>query len=362
MSDASTRTMIEAYSDEAPAPLYLSSHFKSSARTIHNSEEVELDIQRDSEEVAVVIQDMTTGARANADGKFTNKSFKPPVFNEEGTITAFDMIKRQPGDTAFVDPVYQANATVRAFSIFRKLNNKVNRAIELMAAQVLQTGELALIDSAGVTLYTLDFQPKATHFPAVSTAWAADGATGDPLTDIANMAAVLRKDGRKRPSKLTFGAVAWQRFMANAKVKTALASIGMQSQVNLAVPSAEAGPQDATFAGYIVVQNYKFEMWLYDGMYVHPQTGVLTPYVADNKVIMTSPGARLDLSFGGIPRLVPPDPRALPFLPSRISGNGFDLSTYAWITPDGQHLKVSAGTRPLTIPVAIDTFGCITAY
>ena len=115
MSDASTRRMIEAYSDEAPAPLYLSSHFKSSERTRHNSEEVELDIQRDSEEVAVVIQDLSTGARQNADGKFTNKSFKPPLFNEEGTITAFDMIKRQPGDTAYVDPVYQANATVRAF-------------------------------------------------------------------------------------------------------------------------------------------------------------------------------------------------------------------------------------------------------
>lgn len=362
MSDASTRRMIEAYTDEAPAPMYLSSFFQTPPQNIHNSEEVELDIQRDSEEVAVVIQDISTGARQNADGKFTNKSFKPPLFNEEGTLTSFDLLKRQPGTTPFEDPTFQATAIRKSFGIFRKLSNKVNRAVEQMASQVLQTGELHLFDSAGVELYTLDFQPKSTHFLTVGTAWAADGLTGDPMSDLAALAAVLRKDGRKRPARLTFGTISWQRFMANAKVKAAIASIGMQTMIKLAEPAAEAGPQDATFAGYIVVQNYRFEMWLYDGSYVHPQTGVLTPYVADNKVIMTSPGARLDLSFGGIPRLVAPDPRVLPYLPPRISGKGFDLSTYSWITPDGQHLKVSAGTRPLAIPTAIDTFGCLAAY
>jgi hypothetical protein len=35
---------------------------------------------------------------------------------------------------------------------------------------------------------------------------------------------------------------------------------------------------------------------------------------------------------------------------------GLDLTTNAWFTPDGEHLMVSAGTRPLTIPTAIDTF------
>lgn|GEM_PF-1936432 len=362
MSDSSTRRMIEAYTDEAPAPMYLSSQFHTGPRQIHNTEEVEIDVQRDSEEVAVVIQDLSTGARQNADGKFTNKSFRPPLFNEEGTITSFDLLKRQPGVVPFEDPVFQATAIVKAFSIFRKLGNKVNRAVELMSSQVLQTGELHLFDDAGVELYTLDFQPKSTHFFTVGTTWAANGSTGDPMGDLAALAAILRKDGRKRPAKLTFGAGAWQRFTKNADVKAAIASIGMQDLVKLAVPSAEAGPQDATFAGTIVVQNYRFEMWLYDGSYIHPQTKVLTPYVADNKVIMTSPSARMDLSFGGIPRIVAPDPRVLPYLPTRMSGNGFDLSTYAWITQDGQHLKVSAGTRPLTIPVAIDTFGCITVF
>jgi hypothetical protein len=38
------------------------------------------------------------------------------------------------------------------------------------------------------------------------------------------------------------------------------------------------------------------------------------------------------------------------------SERGLDFTTNAWFTPDGRHLKVSAGTRPLTIPTAIDTF------
>jgi hypothetical protein len=46
------------------------------------------------------------------------------------------------------------------------------------------------------------------------------------------------------------------------------------------------------------------------------------------------------------------------YLPGRIAseGKGLDLTTNAWVSPDGKTVNVSAGTRPLTIPTAIDTF------
>ena len=52
------------------------------------------------------------------------------------------------------------------------------------------------------------------------------------------------------------------------------------------------------------------------------------------------------------------------FLPPRISSSdrGLDLTTNAWITPDNKHVKVSAGTRPLTIPTAIDTYARLTVF
>jgi hypothetical protein len=354
MSDASTRRMLEAYVEEAPAPRFLTSF--ATKQTYHNSEEVEIDVQRDSEEVAVVIQDLSVGTRKNEAGKFTNKMFKPPIYNEEGTVTSFDLIKRVPGQTPYDDPEFAANAVLRVFDVSRKLHNKVARAVELQWSQVLTTGELILTDDAGIALFSLDFQPKTTHF-VTTTVWAADGATGNPLGDIAALAQVLRRDGRKNPNRLIFGGAAFTRFMANAAVKANLASLGMQGLFQLKAP--EIGSEGATFVGYIAVGSYRFEMWLYDAVYKHPQTGVITPFIPDDKVVMTSAGARFEIAFGGIPRLVPPDPRVEQFLPSRLNGPGFDLSTYAWLTPDGLHLKVSVGSRPLVIPVALDTFGCL---
>jgi major capsid protein E len=357
MSDTSTTRMIEMYMEEAEAPMFLSGFFQSPPRNFHNSEKVELDIIRDEEDIAVVIQDLTAGARHNESTLYTNKAFTPPIFKEQGAIHAFNTIKRQPGVDPFQDPNFGLAATGEAFRIFRKLEKKIRRSVELMASQVLQLGVLTLVDDAGATLYMLDFQPKATHIATVGTTWATNGTTGAPLADLEALAIVVRRDGKKQPKKLIFGTSAWQRAKANA----AFVAQFDKQVLNLASMTPQTRGQGATFHGFVWIGQYQFEMWTYDGWYKHPQTGTLTPYVDTEKVIMMSEGGRLDLSYGAIPRMTAPESRALSFLPSRMSdsGQGLDLTVNSWFTPDGEHLMVSAGTRPLTIPTAIDTFASL---
>ncbi len=354
MSDASTTKLISMYLEQASAPMFLSGYFRSPPENFHTTEEVELDIQRDDEQVAVTIADLTAGPRSNESTVYTSKRFKPPIFDEQIAISAFDMIKRQPGQNPFADPAYQANAVAQAYAGFRKLENKIRRAVELMAAQVLQTGVLTLIDASGATLFTLNFQPKTTHMVTVSTTWATNGSTGAPLTDLANLATVVRRDGKKEPTTLIFGESAFQRFLANADVKAQLDVL----RLNTAAVAPVSRGQGVTFQGWIWIGHYRFEMWTYDGFYRHPQTGAYTPFVDTDNVIMLPTDPRLDLTFGAIPMIVPPDQRATVFLPPRIAseGRGLDLTTNAWVTPDGKQVMVSAGTRPLTIPTAIDTF------
>lgn len=356
MSDKSTSHMIDMYMEEAEAPMFLSGFFTSPPRNFHTTEKVEIDIMRDSEDVAIVITDLSTGARLNENDKYTNKAFTPPIFKEAGAITGFDMIKRQAGQNPFQDPDFGANAMEQSFRIFRKLERKIRRSIELMASQVLQTGILTLIDENGVTRYTLDFLAKATHMATVSTAWATDGSTGTPINDLASLARIVRQDGKKNPDRLCFGSSAMQRFLANADVKQKI--FNNFNSPNYAGLTPQSRGEGATFMGWVWVDNYRMEMWLYDGYFKHPQTGTLTPYISPDNVIMTSSQGRLDLSYGAIPRLVSPESRALPFMPQRMSSSdrGLDFTTNAWLTPDGEHLMVSAGTRPLTIPTAIDTF------
>lgn len=360
MSDKGTQTMIDLYMQEAEAPRFLSGFFQSPARNFHTTEKVEIDVIRDDEDVAVVITDMTAGANHNEHSKYTNKAFTPPIFKEEGAINAFDLIKRRPGQDPFQDPNSALNAMNDAFRIFHKLDLKIRRAVELMSSQVLQTGKLTLTDANGVARYTLDFVPKTSHFVTVSTAWATDGQTGNPLTDIAPVATAIRRDGKKIPKNLIFGQSAAQRFKVNKFVQAQIVTnFNSQGLGRFETPKLR-GSEGASYLGFIVIDQYPYDMWSYDGFYKHPQTGVLTPFVDDDNVIIMS-DCRLDLTYGAIPRITGPESRALPFLPSRMSssGQGLDLTTNAWFTPDGENLMVSAGTRPLTIPTQIDGFGCI---
>jgi hypothetical protein len=358
--------MIEMYEQRAEAPLFLSSFFRTPPENFHDSEKVEIDIIREDEDVAIVLVDLATGARLNESSLYTNKAMTPPVFNEAFPVTAYNQIKRQPGMNPFANPNFGLNALMEAFRGFGKLERKIRRAIELMSSQVLQTGILSLIDQSGVAQYALNFGPKATHF-TTPTAWAADGTTGDPIIAIASLADVLRKDGKKNPTDLIFGTGALMRFHANAKVKEHFNKEGLNLAEMYKRTMAEEAQRkvgDAKLVGVIVVDNQMYRMWSYKATYKHPQTGVLTPYVADNKMIMLSEDGRLDLSFGSIPSFVGPEARALPFLPPRIESEGMRLSltTNSYFTPDGKTLMVEAGTRPLTIPTAIDTFGCATVF
>lgn len=357
MSDAATKRMIAAYIHDRPPTMFLSGFFRTPPQNFYNSEEVEIDIERGEEDVSIVVQDLSAGYRMNSADLYTNKKFKAPIHQEAAALNGFDLTKRIAGQNPFEDVDFQASATVQAFRRFRKIENKIRRSIELQASQVLQTGTVTLTDSGGNSLYTIDYQPKNTHFVTTGTSWNAGG--NDPLGDLNSLGQTIRADGLTDPDTLIFGDTAWDLFINNADVQTRLElRRGMLGEV-----APEVRGSGANYMGSIWIGNYRYNMWTYSGRYKHPQTGVSTAYVESDKVIMMSSTGRLDGTFGAIPSIVAPDSRVLPFLPSRMQTPGMsvdiDLFTNAWVTPDGSQLFVGAGARPLMIPTAIDTFGCL---
>lgn len=363
MSDASTRHFIEMYMDEASAPMLLSGFFQSPPRNFHTSEKVEIDIVRDDEEVAIAIQDLTVGARENESTLYVNKAFEPPIFDESGTISAYNLAKRHAGQNPYDDPDYAKNALEEAFAIFRKLERKIRRSVELMCAQVLQTGKVTCRDKAGNALFNLDFQARPAHFPTAGNAWG--GGSASIISDIGNLADLVRTNGRKAPNKLIFGSRAWQDFISDAAILKLLesrrADFGLITPGGGAMGAPTVRGEGGTYNGYIWLGQYKYELWTYGATYRDPVTGNHVPYVHQDSVIVLSDQTRLDLTFGAIPFVRKPDQEALAFLPPRLndSDRGLDLTTNVWFTPDNRHLKVSAGTRPLPIPTAVDAFGCL---
>lgn len=362
MSGTNTIRMIAAYLQMAAPTMFLSGMFRSPSQNFHNAEEVEIDIVRCDEDIAIVIEDLTTGYRMNSADLFTNKAFKPPIFKEAVPIDSFDLLKRMPGDSPFDNVEFRSKVIVKMFNGMVKVERKIRRAIEEQAAQVLQTGVVTLKNEAGVALYTLDFKPKATHFPTTSNSW--DGAGATIASDIGALGEVIRSDGLSDPNELVMGVDAFEAAITNDDFKARFDNRRIdQGRIS---PMEQRG-QGGSYRGIVEIGNYRYDIWTYGGRYKDPETGVSTQYIDPKKVVVKAADGRLDATFGAIPNigkaLGVQNTTLIPELPGRISNEagGMDLFTNMWITADGEQLFGGVGARPLMIPTAIDTYGCITA-
>ena len=361
MSGTTTKRLIRAYQQIAQPIMFLSGFFQSPAENFHTSEEVEIDIVRSDEDIAIVVQDLSAGYRQNSEDLYTNKGFKPPIFKEAITLNSFDLIKRMPGQNPFESPEFRGNVIARMFSGMTKVERKIRRSIELQASQVLQTGVVTLTDAAGVALYTLDYKPKASHFPTAGVSWAT--ATGaQKIADINSLAEQIRDDGLLDPDELHMGIDAFENFISDADVQKRFDI----RRIDLGTISAmEMRGNGGTFRGIVEIGNYRYDVWTYGGRYKDPQTGNKVHYIDKGKIIVRASAGRMDATFGAIPNIGSlmgaGASNLLPELPGRISNDagGMDLHTNAWLSNDGEQLFGGVGARPLMIPTAIDTYGCL---
>ncbi|MCK5641706.1 MAG: major capsid protein [Gammaproteobacteria bacterium] len=356
MADNTTKVMLRAHEQTRRPTLFLSGMFQSPRENFHDSEEVEIDIVRSEEDIAIAVQTLSAGRRYNQEDLFTNKGYKPPILREAGVISAESLIKRQPGEDPYKTPDFQITAITKASRLSMKLQDKIQRNMEFQASEVLTKGTVTLIDANGDPVYVIDYKPKATHFPDVAIDWGAAGET--PAGDIISLANLIRADGLADPNQLIFGENAFENFIKNADIKDRLKQDGLGTGRLTVDGSVGNG---AVFQGTIKLGSYRYEMWTYAGRYKNPQTGVSTPFIPTDKVIVRASGGRMDATFGGIPLLGAPDPRVPRALNQRFSvpGRGVDATLNSWIEKDRTGLTTEAMARPLMIPTAIDTYGCI---
>lgn len=336
---------------------FLSRMFTIKNGGIFNGKKVAIDIQRTGEQVAVVVKH-GTGVRLNDADVFETKEFTPPAYGEGVPFDVLDLLERQAGTNPYDAAYTQYAGDLLQYMIkgFALIDDKIKRAIEMQASQILQTGKLSLIDDAGNVLYDLDFSPKATHFPTAGTAWGVGGS--DPLADLLALAKVIRSDGKVNPDRLLFGdSESLQEFLNDTKVQAALDSRRMDV-IEIAPEMADSG---ATFYGHVWIGTYRFEIWAYPDTYEHIQTGAMTSYIDNNKVVMLSSRTRLDMACAKVPAPIAPDPRVSHLLPSRATSRsaGFDVTPNVYATPNGKQIVGELESRTLLIPVQIDGFGCL---
>lgn len=362
MSGISSKTMLAAYLQNAWLPTgFFSGMFIVRPGNIYNTEAVEVDVQRSGEQVAVVVHDISAGYRMNSSDLYQNKEFTPPVYKEAFTINAFTLLKRQAGQNPFQSPVFRANLTNQFFKGMVKIDQKIRRAIELQAAQVMQTGKIILTDINGNPAYELDYKPRASHFPTASVAW--DAAGSDKISDLKGLCDQIRDNGKARADQVIFGSDAWLAFLNDEKAMKAFETrridLGMISRV------PNRGQDSAQYRGTIDIGSYSLDVWTYGGTY-EDANGEVKEYLDPAKVVVRASSGRLDGTFGAIPNIgeilgTGPRQQLLPELPARMTGvaEGVDFHTNVWTDERGENLYGGVGARPLMIPTAIDTFACL---
>jgi len=351
--DLANRTMLEAFKQKKAPTMFLSGFFKTPPRNIVRSREVVIDVKRNKESIAVdVIRG--TGGRFNLNKRFTTKKYEPPVYDEYSSIYEEEGNDRLPGQTEYDTMDYVAKFIAKATDDQVEHQEKILRAIEKQAADVLFTGTVPLINND-----TIDYQQKATHNFQVGTSWSDEGAPA--LGDLSDATELNREDGKLDSDIAIFGKTALKNFLNNTEV---LEKGDLRRINRMDIIPPVMNTSGATFHGQVTAGSYNLQIWSYPQVYEVPigfslpNEGELVPYVPENLVCVIGSNIRMDLVFAGIPNIVRRvDPRleafGIPGVPINIP---IDFNPYMLL--DERAISLEAGVRsaPLCIPTQIDGY------
>lgn len=355
--DDKRKTMLRAYrqTPNIDKNMFLTSFFQTTPQDITTSEFVTLDIVRSDEDIAPVLTDISTGAIVVAEEVFTNKTIKPPAVALREPFNVWDLLNRQPGDTEYDAPSFQAVLAAKVQRSWMTMSDMIKRTIELQASQILQTGIVTLPDAAGVDRYTLDYKPKASHFVTVSASWATAGT--DVIADLEGLADQIRDDGLVDPTMVIMDATAFKNFVATDQA----AKYFNKEVLNLGQLSPRLTNSGGKFQGFVEVGNYRFDIWTYNGQYKNA-AGSKVKFMTLDKVIMLPNPDDLDFRkvFGGIPVVVDSLEEVRSFMPGRVTVPGaFDFKPRVFTDEAAETTYSEIKSRPLLIPASIDRFGCL---
>lgn len=351
-----TKLMLAMYEEQrVPAPSFLSDMFRMTPRSVHRSEKVTFDVMRHGEKMAPVVKSVDSGYVAISLDKAVNKEITPPVVKMKFPINLMDTQQRELGQSPFEQPNELRNATQRFTNGMMELSTQVTRLMEFQAAQLFQTGKLTLIDEDGDQSFGLDFLPKAALYPTAATAWSDPTVKWSDKKSLINQTAKeIRKASGARADALIFGEKAFENIANDPDFIKEFDA----RNINTGALTPRMSMDSGTFQGFITINNYRYEMWTYDGMY-EDHDGAYQEYIDPVKIVVLATNARREKTFGMIPKVVADDPRLRGFISGAVKLDGFAATTGAVIDMDNENIHGKLATRPLLIPVAIDTHGCI---
>lgn len=296
---------------------------------------VSVEVQRGTEKVAVDVM-RGTNSNLNEFGRSTVREYLPPLYDEYFVLSNLDVY-----DTAIAaqTPASIANVIEQSAEKMLLMRNKIERAIELQAASVLQTGIVTLSNGDNI-----NYNRKAASMVDINVGgdyW--DTAGSDPIKDLENACIFLRKVGKAQGQVVNaiMGDTALAAFLNDPAVKSR-ADIR-----NMNFDAFAVGLRDSVGSvpiGQVNAGQYIVNIWSYSEFYDNT-SNVSTPYIAPGNVIVMPANTQFVTAFAAVPQL--------------LSGGGeapqrgeYLISDY--IDERGSNHEMRIKSAPLVIPVSID--------
>jgi hypothetical protein len=277
----------------------------------HESDTIDIDVVKGGRRLAPFVSSSAAGKAKEKKGYETH-TFKIPYIKELITFTAHDLLTRDPGKTVY-DMLGSANerAIAKMAKEMQESSNAIDRRIEWMCAQILQTGKV-VCKGEGVE-QTVDFSLPSDHNITLSggALWTA-ASTADPLKNLREWKRILSKKG-KNLTDFILSPEAYDNFLSANKISGA-SGLFNQNQINLGKIDPQQLGNGATYIGRIT--EIGVDLWMYEEYFSDDTAnGTEKPLINAGNVIGISRASNRILHYGAIKDLdcvasVPKFPKA----------------------------------------------------
>jgi len=282
---------------------------------------VDIDIIRGNEKIAALIPRGTVSRSLGSlqknvsDQNYTSFSRKFPLSEEEGDLSAEQLIDRVAGENPYQQATQQSRLRILARDKHTENMRRTIRMFEVLAVQSLMTGKQDAIIGTSDTNLQYNFQRSAGNTITVTIGWNQTSAT--IMADIDTACDRARTQGKVMPDFMGIGGNAMDAFLADPDVKEKADNRRFEL-----IEISDKNPVPAKFAKQIAggwvprgrlrtPKGYELWMFTYVDVYTN-SSGNPVKYMPETKAVITSVAmARMDRYFG--PR------ERLPFTPAEIA-------------------------------------------
>ena len=341
-----TQSFLGAWRESLPVTNFFRSFFETK---VSSTQFVSIEVMRGTRRIASDVMRGNEGEK-NKFGLSTSKVFLPPYYAENFNNTSlalYDQIAGFQGPE--VEPQMLANAVAEITENYGELKNKIERAYELQAASVFQTGTVTT-----KTLDTIDYKSKSSHLVTLTNKW--DTST-TILKDLQTQLDQLKIDGAASVEfNMVCGGAALQSLISSTEYSKNFSLFQRYiTEYNLPRIQATTG---AVFINRIPVGPYIVNVWSYNETY-QDLSGNSQYYLDPKKVVIVAESFKGFMSFAAVPRVMSDNGilQNTQFAQTMDSG-AYILNNY--IKPEVSAHVFEIKSAGLAVPLTIDHFSCLT--